>query len=712
MNKLGFRANSKLEKLIGRELITNNTIAFFELIKNSYDAGASRVEVEFDNFVNYEKKNNKYAIDGKVVTPNTVISTDDSRIIIKDNGIGMSFEEVKKYWMEIGTVHKENVREIAVSNILEGDYVRRLNGEKGIGRFGTDKLGAKLILNCIDSSLKENTVVEFDWNKYDDHSKLLQDIVHDFNVFRGSYEYSGITLEISQLRDEWTIQDIERLKGQFQKLISPFSQEQDMFSIDFIYHNLERIVNDSLVNSNVFIEGEISEHGRFEYTIFDKVVIENEVRSQTTPSFGPVKLKIIYMDKAAKQAFSKKNGIYSRQYGNIKLFRDNFRVFPYGEASNDWLGIDNEHAQGVFRTLASRDLIGYVQISNEKNPLLKDATNRLGLIEDTTEFEEFKEYIWKCIHLLEDYIFKRFKKKSKENIEIIEENVEETFKHTKTLKENLKDTIEKENIPKGSADKILKLLENTTTRMQKDIEGVKKANVELKKQIKIYERISGSEEMLYELLHTIMNKTAILGAQLADLEDQAEYNGLYLDSVVFNSTLKSIDSLLSSALRKASTKNLEVRRNSLKQIIEESIAETKALIESKDILIRNNMDSDYSDIKCNKESIKVVLDNLFSNSFKALRNKSSQKLILIELQRNKNYIEFYFSDNGKGILEDDAPYIFNVGYTKTNGNGMGLATTLDIVKEYKGDISLVEIEGTEYSTTFKIKFPLMEEKNG
>lgn len=37
-----------------------------------------------------------------------VISNVDSRIIIKDDGVGMSFEEVKTKWMEIGTTSKEN----------------------------------------------------------------------------------------------------------------------------------------------------------------------------------------------------------------------------------------------------------------------------------------------------------------------------------------------------------------------------------------------------------------------------------------------------------------------------------------------------------------------------------------------------------------------------------------------------------------------------
>lgn len=709
MATLGFRTNSKLEKLIGRELITNNTIAFFELVKNSYDAGANKVEIHFENFISYTKEKNKYLIDGEKVNPNTVISNKDSRITIKDDGKGMSFEEVKNYWMEIGTVHKENEREISISNVLNNSSVRKVNGEKGIGRFGTDKLGAHLILNAIDSNCKEQTIVNFDWNKYNDHSKLIEEISHEYTVSEVFLKSSGLTLEISELRDEWTIRDIERLKEQFKKFVSPFSQEQNLFSIYIKYNEFkEKILNDVLVNSKVFIEGNLSSDGNFEYNICDDDQQITEIINQSPPSFGPVNFKVIYMDMSTKTAFTKKMGITSREYGNIKLFRDNFRVFPYGEKENDWLGIDNKHAQGVFRTFGTRDLIGYVQITNDKNNELKDATNRLGLIEDSKAFIEFKEFIWKCINLLENYVFNEFKKKSRKNVEIIEEKVQATLSHSKDLKKNIVDTIKNENISQVSADKIIKLIENSTSKMEKDYAGVRKANSELKKQIKVYERISGSEEMLYELLHTIMNKTAILGSQLLKLKVQAQINNLEIDNETISITLKSINDLLSSALRKASSNKLEKSINDLTVIIKESLQEVRPLIEDKNIILNTKILEDSLSVMCNKESIKIVLDNLFSNAFKALNKVSYNKIITIETLKIGRQVEIYFSDNGIGINEEDKHYIFNVGFSRTTGNGMGLATTLDILEDSNGDISLVELNSKDISTSFKITLPLME----
>ena len=105
--KLSFSTNAKLGKLIGRELITNNIIAVFELIKNSYDAFASKVCIEFINF-------NTSGTDKEITNRskrNVVISNSTSRIVISDNGLGMSFSQIKNDWMEIGTTSKEGLTE-------------------------------------------------------------------------------------------------------------------------------------------------------------------------------------------------------------------------------------------------------------------------------------------------------------------------------------------------------------------------------------------------------------------------------------------------------------------------------------------------------------------------------------------------------------------------------------------------------------------------
>lgn len=232
--KLNFSTNAKLGKLVGRELITNNIIAVFELIKNSYDAFADEVCIEFVNF-STSGKDDEISNRNK---RNMVVSDAGSKIVISDNGCGMSFAEIKENWMEIGTTSKEGV--IERQSVRGTQTIRRImNGEKGIGRFGCDKLGAKLKMVSTGAKGYETSTVAIDWNLFEDHKKKLQDIEIDCIVERNqTIKRTGVVLEISELRNLWT--------------------------------NMDIIVNDSFEYATTGISADLSDSRLLTYTISDE----------------------------------------------------------------------------------------------------------------------------------------------------------------------------------------------------------------------------------------------------------------------------------------------------------------------------------------------------------------------------------------------------------------------------------------------------------
>src|SRR4030043_732057 len=122
-----FRINSALKNHIGKELITDDNVAVLELVKNSYDAGAKKVEIIFEDLL-----------------------SDNPKIYIIDNGKGMSREDIEKKWLFVGYSEKRDFKKIGRSR-NKGD--RPMAGEKGIGRFSCDRLGSKL---KIVTKTKEN----------------------------------------------------------------------------------------------------------------------------------------------------------------------------------------------------------------------------------------------------------------------------------------------------------------------------------------------------------------------------------------------------------------------------------------------------------------------------------------------------------------------------------------------------------------------------
>ena len=699
--QLHFQTNAKLGKLIGRELITNNIIAVFELIKNSYDAFANKVIIEFTKF---DIDSSRFVSEAGEMLPieemekaldlelekkrKTIISTSESRITMADDGNGMSLHEIKTKWMEIGTDSKAGLSE--VHNKRNGqDIVRIVNGEKGIGRFGTDKIGSFLQMTSIDSSGSEKSILNIDWNKLDNHDVTLQEVSFDgvVETFAPNTLPSGLTLEMSNLRDEWTGGDILNLKKQLKKMVSPFSQEQDAFAIELKFDNCcIPIVNDSLDNAPISIEGVLSKQGVFEYTIIDNGIRNNNVIFCPTPSFGPVKLKVLYMDASSKKSFAKKYGVSVREYGNIKVFRDNFRILPYGEVENDWLGIDNKHAQAVFRSLGTRDIIGYIQITKKDNPELKDATNRQGLNEDTDQFRSFKEFIWQVLDVFQTYIFEKIKKDAEKQGAIIGNTVIDLKTELDAFSNDLISLLPSYGISEEQVKEIEKHTDSSLENIRKNVKKVDSANKQLAHRMVVMEKMVGTESMLYDILHAIKNNMDTLRTAIRDIELQAEYRAIEIDSEFSNRAINDITTMVSAALKRTATASKTKEMVDLGAFINNFINEKSLVYKNIEFVTKNIT---YPRILCNVSGLRTMFDNLLSNSIKALR-ASSEKIITISMNVHDNKVAVYFEDSGSGIPDEYIPFIFNVSFSRTGGTGLGLASAYQFMKDSKGTITYVK----------------------
>ncbi len=694
MNKeyLNFNTNAKLEKLIGRELITNNIIAIFELLKNSYDAFSDTAIVSFENFtINEMDLNNRDRRD-------VVVSRKDSIIVISDNGLGMSYEEVRTKWMEIGTTSKEGVSELEVNK-----YKRTINGEKGIGRFGTDKLGSKLKLVSVGAAGYEKTTLMIDWNLFDDHSKKIQDVFFECEIEQLEIpDQTGLRLEVSDLRDKWTNGDIVKLQQHLKKLVSPFTQEQDSFKIYLQFEKFtERIINDSFEYATTGIETSIDAKGLMHYEIFtDLDSIEEEIQLER-PTFGPIRLSILYMDRAAKIAFTKRTGTSTKDYGNIKLFRDNFRVLPYGEKENDWLGIDNKHAQGTFRTFGTRDIVGYVQISKASNPMLRDATSRQGLNEDIEEFEDFKKFIWKSIILLQDYIFSKIKQESEKQGEIIKTKVQEIKTEISSFKKEIPALYDELSITNDEKEKLIEKTNAALKAINDNMSMVENANKQLTNRVKVMEKMVGAENRLYDMLHAIKNRLGALDSVAKEMEMTAEKHELAYNHTFVKGVLEDISNMVLTAMRRSSPKRKRRDTIILSEFIEEFIEESKRIYPEVNFGFEQTT---YQRIFINVEELKISLENLLDNSLKAMKNEK-EKNILIYISKQDKSVKLYFEDSGCGVLKEDAPFIFNVSFSRTNGTGIGLSAVLDFMKEEGGDINLME-RGKLKGASFELIFPI------
>lgn len=208
--KLQFRVSAALKSVIGRDLITNDFVAIFELVKNSIDAGASKIIVDFD-----------------------LETGANSCIRVIDNGKGMSFEDIKDKWLFLAYSAKKEGTEDRQTKVYAGN--------KGVGRFSCDRLGGKLELQAKTKGSPHVSIVKVDWGAFERSAEDLFSKINieydESNGFELPSKFvppqSGVVIRISELRDagSWTRNKLILLRSNLAKLINPFGSTGDKFTI-------------------------------------------------------------------------------------------------------------------------------------------------------------------------------------------------------------------------------------------------------------------------------------------------------------------------------------------------------------------------------------------------------------------------------------------------------------------------------------------------
>ena len=415
-----FRANSHLLKLLGDELIGDDRLAVFELVKNAYDADAESVDVELN------------------------IKGESSNIIVSDNnGIGMSKHDFITKWMEIGTKSKRG------ENRLRTDRFKRLPlGEKGVGRLAVHKLGTKLKINSKRED-SEEIEIHIDWLQLIDSSQYIEDAFVDIEELSSPGYFkpgrTGTRIEISKLNNiDWSRGDIRRLKRMLTSLISPFGKNSD-FKVNFRAPGREKdlegmpdaedILNSAIWKYSFIIngKGELSYQIKFnppktfkglavekikeekvplelitptkgEWLSRDEKLRENLIlKAQDIKGIGEIK-GVIYVFLQQQEILNALGNAqiiknYLKEQSGIRIYRDGVRVFNYGEPYDDWLGLNTGRINRPGKKIHNGMVIGSLDLSLELSNGLREKTNREGF-DDNNKYRIFK---WIISSLVEKF---------------------------------------------------------------------------------------------------------------------------------------------------------------------------------------------------------------------------------------------------------------------------------------------------------------------
>ena len=410
---LEFKVSSGLKNIIGKDLITDDFIAVFELVKNSYDAHAKNVEIIIE----------------------------EDKIIISDDGKGMSLSELKDKWLFVAFSAKKDNTEDIVDNVKDTyrDKIQERThyaGAKGIGRFSSDRLGKFLIITTKKEKSSSFERIEVDWSRFEENQKnIFETIKVKHNTFQKSEllfpnnSNKGTILEITGLHNSWSRDRLKQLKHSLEKLINPFSETND-FKISIICEReLEedekkengepKYIDRDKINGD--IKNSILQILNIKTTQISVEINSDEIITRIIDRGTPIyhikeenknfsllteaKIDLYFLNTSAKYNFTRKMGVQVVNFGSVFLFKNGFRVQPFGEIGDDSWGLDYRAQQGYSRTLGTRNLFGRVEILTDNSEQFKEVSSRDGGLVETLGYHQlmnaFKE---KGLIRLERYV--------------------------------------------------------------------------------------------------------------------------------------------------------------------------------------------------------------------------------------------------------------------------------------------------------------------
>ena len=708
-NTLNWRFDVNTFRLIGRDLITDRITAIFELVKNSYDANAQKVQVKlFD------------------VVPNLL----HSKIIIKDDGLGMSLEDIQNKWMVVGTASK---RQTSMSS--PAPYNRKYVGEKGIGRFAVDKLGGNVVIRTKKEGEKQWLNVELNWENYEKLAEqqeltLFTDVenAYFFEDAENENEH-GTELIITKIRETWTESNLQRLSKELTKIVSPLHPLNPPFHICLYANEFEKqfdgktpLVADIIdfyshkAEIKYHIDKENPENSYQEVLSFDTVKKIIYTAKKTIQLFGGISMQLFYFNLEAKAKFNKYySSVGDTRIDGIKIYRDGVVTTPFAEMEEhrerkkDILGIDKRLRRDTFTRISIGDILGMVYITKEQNPQITDATGRQDF-KDTKQYRELKEFIIEQLYAFEQVkLFERSEKsnivstnleKGKENFENFENQVKNLEKEINKLKPELKPAL-------VSLKQEIKETKEVYKR------GVDLINEERKEFVR-------KESMYLSLLSTQMYSVQVAHAmrtKIGSVKDMADFFSRRYPDEKFEAKFKEYAKLIHTELQElqhvtdfmlsyAKADMKDIKEFNIKKTIEELLNKTyeipfgdsgiTPIIEMKDCVISGH-----------KQFFKDIFQQLISNSMKALENVKEKKIRCSGYVEKDGYI-ILFSDNGYGIAQGKEDRIFDMFYTTTaeqGGAGIGLWVAKNRIAALEGTIQVVENEFKPTGATFKITIP-------
>ncbi|MGL5123138.1 MAG: ATP-binding protein [Fusobacteriaceae bacterium] len=690
--------DSVIAELLGVQNFTNKESAILELVKNSFDAKAEILKIYFE----------------------------ENQIIIEDDGIGMSSQDIKTQWMHVGKSRKGYL-------VLDKKNNERiLAGSKGIGRFALSRLGKDV--SVYSKQEKNNQILwTTDWN-----TTSLDEI-------EGGHQQIGTKIIIKKLRDSWSETSIRKLsdylsrtiKHNIMKIFLIFNNQkleiEDFFSkpvlgvnclakISLNYNSGNKLLTCSIESDEFKKDAELyyKENSINKFTkvinILDelkkdkKFNDENNLLEEKLSVLGSFKSELYFILKPNKvdaESFMYKHTNLEQLYtSGVILYRNFFSISSY-DGTKDWIGFSKRarkspatatHPTGMWR-VRDNNIAGKVEIDKKENSKLQDLSNRQGF-EENEYYDMFLKILDKGLSIFEKYRQSIIREIDKKN-NIIETTEDEL------LSEILRTPIKLKKLSIEEANRVVcavkKIKEETKIYKIKLIDTEKKHNYDTR----ILNTLSTSGLKATSIAHDLETHNNFIAVS-SDLIIKALESCNVWDIVNSEENIKISNKNVPYLINRSREVNIKLSEF-MSNILEES---KKSSFTNKEIKIleflekmkmiwkkqysRVNIELSIDDeliILTGEDKIRVIFDNLILNTIQQ-NNKSTEIRIEIKILKEDKKIKIIYKDFGKGLdknYQKDPFIILEVHETNRNdGHGLGMWIIHNTIKSSNGEIQIIK----------------------
>lgn len=767
-----FAARTLLE--LGKELISTDEVALYELIKNSIDAGSKLVEIEFNICLlhsHYEealdalrKKRPLAAISARlkeqilagaiIESRDALLSTLDAAesagafelalkaayaannwITVRDKGVGMSLEELDDVYLTVGTRAKRK------ENLKGAAYL----GDKGVGRLSAMRLGEHVSVITSKAGERRFNVLNIDWTLFGHEVEGdVGDIAIDpkMGALKESAAEHGTEIRITGLSADWQqARVIDMLHGAIARMVDPFQPGRGN-ELLHVTHNrkhllvpsvpalLIRAAHATCKASLKFEDGVPVFAGTINYGFRDYNIVFDQrgaelysitqtvykkrgkrghaateiaaIRPEAIAELGPFEVEIYWYNRRAVDAIAGLTGkssetrdLVAAWSGGVMLYRNGFRVLPYGEPDDDWLELDKRAFGQAGFLLNRQQLLGRVTV-HSAHTALSEQTNREGLIQSEASDALIAIMMW-LMHIEFRNVLNQADKRDRElRIAEAEEALTEFTSDQVQLQSNLEELGKK--IPSSASpafERVKSSVHSIVVRCEGAVEAAEKAlkNVVSEREQFVYLAGVGlmTEFIFHELDRAIRQATSALSDTRRRHPSDASLQALEQQLLTLQKRVSAFDELTGE---KRQTKTKFDIAEVIQTVIGSHVKEFE----------RHNIKWDFDpatlEIRAVKGMLIQIIENLVSNAVYWLKQQARieagfNPTIRFVLDSKRKVFEI--SDNGPGVSPERRERIFEPFVTSKppgQGRGLGLYICRELAVYHDWTLAMSEEIGT------------------